>query len=100
MGGGREAHAGVADVYGHVMAPITARLEVRTLGEPIPSRVTARISVYYIDGLDKEETPVLIFRPGWRMDFRGSPMSRTWLDLGADAKPGDQTPTLSEEVTG
>jgi hypothetical protein len=56
--------------------------------------------VYYIDGLDKEETPVLIFRPGWRMDFRGSPMSRTWLDLGADAKPGDQTPTLSEEVTG
>lgn len=100
VGGGKEAHSGVADVHGHVMAPITARLEVGTPGEPIPTGVTARIRLHYIDGLDKEEAPVLTCRPGGRMDFHGSPMSRTWLDLGADAKPGDQTLTLSEEVTG
>ena len=100
VGGGKEKHSGVADVNGHKMAPIRARLEVGTPGNPIPAGVTARIRLHYIDGLDKEEAPLLTCRPGGRMDFHGAPMSRTWLDLGADAKPGDTSLTLSENVSG
>ena len=100
VGGGKEKHSGVEDVHGHKMAPITARLEVGTPANPIPADVTARIRLHYIDGLDKEDAPLLTCRPGGRMDFHGAPMSRTWLDLGADAKPGDSVITLSDEVTG
>ena len=100
VGGGKEKHSGVADVHGHKMAPISARLEVGTPEKPIPAGVTARILLHYIDGLDKTEAPLLTCRPGGRMDFHGAPMSRTWLDLGADANPGDTSLTLTETVSG
>ena len=82
------------------MVPISARLEVGTPEKPIPAGVTARIRLHFIDGLDKAEAPLLTCRPGGRMDFHGAPMNRTWLDLGADAKPGDTSLTLSETVSG
>ena len=100
VGGGKEAHSGVADVHGHKMAPISARLEVGTPESPIPAGISARIRLHYLDGLDKDEAPLLTCRPGGRMDFHGAPMSRTWLDLGADAAPGDTSLTLSGNVSG
>ncbi|MFT4551058.1 MAG: hypothetical protein ACI9UA_002842 [Pseudoalteromonas tetraodonis] len=100
VGGKMASQSGVADVHDHKMAPISARLEVGTPDDPIPVGVTARIRLHYIDGLDKDEAPLLTCRPGGRMDFHGAPMSRTWLDLGADTKPGDTEVTLSSAVEG
>ncbi len=97
------AGAGVADVHDHDALPehtALARLEIGTTNEPLPANVTARIVLHYVEGADKEEAPVLTCRPGGRVDFHGAPMSRTWLDLGGDAKPGETTITLSAEVTG
>lgn len=95
----------VEDVHDHKAPMIPhgakrARLEVGTPDRPILSGVTARIRLHYIEGLDKEEAPVITCRPGGRMDFHGAPMSRTWVDLGSDALAGDRVVTLSEAVTG
>ena len=100
VGGRVASRSGVADVHDHKMRPITARLEVGTPDDPIPPEFEARIRLHYLDGLDKSEAPLLTCRPGGRMDFHGAPMSRTWLDLGADAGPGDTMVTLSETVRG
>jgi hypothetical protein len=95
-----DAHSDVADVNDHKMAPITAKLEVGTPDNPIPAGITARIRLHYIDGLDKDEAPLITCRPGGRMDFHGAPMNRTWLDLGANASPGDIKLTLSQPISG
>ncbi|MFT7640881.1 MAG: hypothetical protein ACI9G1_002625 [Pirellulaceae bacterium] len=49
--------------------------------------------------MDKKDAPAIACCSA-RMDFHGAAMSRTWVDLGADAKPGDQQVVLSQEVTG
>ncbi len=105
VGGG--GGSGVEDVHDHdhtapemAHGDKPARFEVGTPDRPIPAGVTARIRLHYLEGLDKEEAPVLTCRPGGRMDFHGAPMARTWLDLGADAAGGDNSVTLSEAVEG
>ena len=100
VGGKMASHSGVADVHGHQMKPITARLEVGTREDPIPASLSAKIRLHHIDGLDPEEAPLITCRPGGRMDFHGAPLTRTWLDLGADAEVGDLELTLSEVVGG
>jgi hypothetical protein len=72
-------------------------LEVGTPETPI--RKSATIRLHFFEGMNKETLPAIICCGG-RMDFHGIPMSRTWLKLGADAKKGDSTVTLSEPVTG
>jgi hypothetical protein len=74
-------------------------LEVGTIDDPIPAKYTARIRLHYFEGMDKNDAPAIACCSA-RMDFHGTPMSRTWVDLGADAKPGDQAVVLSQEVTG
>ena len=74
-------------------------LEMGTLDEPIPAEFTARIRLHFFEGMNKDDAPA-ISACSARMDFHGAPMNRTWVKLGADAKPGDATVTLAEAVTG
>ena len=74
-------------------------LEVGTLADPIPAEYTARIRLHYMKGMDKDDAPALACCSA-RMDFHGAPMSRTWVKLGGDVKPGDSTVQLAEAVTG
>ncbi|HKA08420.1 MAG TPA: G8 domain-containing protein [Gemmataceae bacterium] len=86
-----------------------AHLETPKVGEPKPAlevgtpdtpiRKSAVIRLVYFDGMDKESCPAIVCCGG-RMDLHGTPMSRTWLKLGADVKKGDSTVTLSEVVIG
>ncbi|MBW3540459.1 MAG: G8 domain-containing protein [Planctomycetes bacterium] len=74
-------------------------LEVGTLDAPIPAEFTARIRLHFLEGMDANDAPALSCCSA-RLDLHGAPMSRTWVDLGADAQPGDRTVTLSQDVTG
>jgi hypothetical protein len=72
-------------------------LEIGTLDQPI--RKSAIIRLTYFEGMNKDSLPALICCGG-RMDLHGTPMSRTWVKLGADATKGALVVTLSEPVTG
>jgi len=72
-------------------------LEVGTLARPIPPQFTARIRLHYIEGMDKQSSPAIVCCAG-RMDLHGAPMSRTWVKLDGDLKPGDTQVTLAEEL--
>src|SRR6185436_14061436 len=74
-------------------------LEVGTADEPVDAKHRALIRLVYFEGMDKETLPAIICCAG-RMEFHGAPMSRTWVKLGATAKPGDSDIALSEPVTG
>jgi hypothetical protein len=74
-------------------------LEVGTMNEPIPSKYHATIQLHYFDGMDRESCPAIVCCGG-RMDFHGTPMSRTWVKLGERAKAGTADVTLAEPVTG
>ncbi len=109
---GKASPAGVEDVdenaHGHDddhdAAPkaqaMMPALEVGTLEAPIPANFTAEIILTFVEGFDPAEAPAIVCRPGCRMDFHGSPMSRTWLDLQENAKRGDEKLTLSQAITG
>ena len=73
-------------------------LEVGTSEQPVPAKHTALIRLTYVDGLDKQSCPAIICCGG-RMDFHGSPLGHSWVKLGATAKKGDGTVTLSESVS-
>src|SRR5262249_49342795 len=85
-------------------------LEVGSAEEPIPAGHTALIRLAAVEGLDSESCPAIV---GWggRMDFHGSPLSRTWVKLGATVNAGrlgkfrafaagDVEIKLAEPVTG
>lgn len=97
--------AGVEDVphdHGHAR-PAGGKEAALTMGSPkapMPSEVTARIRLHFLEGMSREESPAIIARPGGRMEFHGAAMSRTWVKLGADASKGDTTVKLSDVVTG
>lgn len=74
-------------------------LEVGTSDKPIDAGHTALIRLIAAAGQDKQSCPALVCCGG-RMDFHGTPLSRTWVKLGATAKKGDGAVTLSEAVTG
>ena len=74
-------------------------LLVGTPNNPIPAGVTARIRLHYLEGMNKDDAPALACCSA-RMEIHGSPLSRTWVKLGADAQPGDTDIVLSENVTG
>lgn len=76
-----------------------AALEIGTLENPIPAGVTALIRLAYVNGMNAENGPAII-DCGGRWDVHGSPMSRTWMKIAADAKAGDSTLALAEPVTG
>jgi hypothetical protein len=74
-------------------------LLVGTPERPIAAGHTAHIRLVYFPGTDKKSWPAIVCCGG-RMDFHGAPLSHTWLKLGATAKAGARTVTLSEPVTG
>jgi hypothetical protein len=74
-------------------------LEVGLPNEPVPAGKTALIRLVYFEGMDKQTCPAIV-SCGGRMDFHGAPMSRTWVKLGATAKPGDTEVALEEAVSG
>lgn len=74
-------------------------LEVGTLSEPLPADKRALIRLTYVEGLDKQSCPAIVCCGG-RLDLHGSPLSRTWVKLGAAAKRGDTAVQLAESVTG
>jgi hypothetical protein len=74
-------------------------LLVGTPEQPIPANHTARIRLHYIEGMNKDDAPAIACCSG-RMELHGSPLSRTFVKLAADVKPGDVSITLAEDVTG
>ena len=70
-------------------------LEIGTPERPIDARHTAKVRLVYFEGMKNESLPALVCCGG-RLDIHGSPLSRTWVKLGATAKPGDNTVTLSD----
>lgn len=80
-------------------AELWPTLLVGTPEKPIPAEHTARIRLHFLEGMNKEDAPAIACCSG-RMELHGSPLSRTWVDLGDDVAPGDETVTLSERVTG
>lgn len=93
---------GVEDIHDHD-APHgvpEAVLEVGTPDAPVLHPHSATIRLAYVDGMPADSAPAIICRPGGRMEFHGAPMSRTWVDLGGDAKSGTTRILLGEAVTG
>jgi hypothetical protein len=74
-------------------------LEIGTPDNPIPANRSALIRLVYFEGFDKDSLPSLVCCGG-RMDIHGSPLSRTWVKLGAPVRKGDTTITLAEPVSG
>jgi hypothetical protein len=74
-------------------------LLIGTLDDPIPAKHTARIRLHFLPGFNRDDAPALACCAG-RMEIHGSPLSRTWVKLGADANPGDSAVKLAEKVTG
>jgi hypothetical protein len=74
-------------------------LLVGTPEKPIGAKHTALIRLVPFEGQDKQSCPAIVCCGG-RMEFHGAPLSRTWVKLGATAKKGSSSVTLSEPVTG
>jgi hypothetical protein len=74
-------------------------LEVGTPERPIEARHTAVIRLVDVDNVDKNSWPAIV-NCGGRMDFHGTPMTRTWVKLGETAKHGDVAVMLAEPVQG
>jgi len=107
----KDAGSGVDDVekngeshgrgkHAKPMPGMKAALELGTSAEPVPESHTAKIRLHFIEGNDETESPAIVCRPGGRFDVHGAPMDRTWVKLGASLKAGDETVTLSAEVSG
>ncbi len=73
-------------------------LEIGTAESPIPAGITATVRLRYFEGTDPQTLPAIVVCGG-RWDVHGTPMRRTWLKLGAPAKPGDTQVTLEEPVS-
>jgi hypothetical protein len=74
-------------------------LEIGTPGNPIPPQFTARVRLHYIAGMNPDDAPAIACCSA-RMEIHGSPLSRSWVKLGADVEAGDQQVMLSEAVEG
>ena len=91
------------DCDAHAMEPPAGQprpaLEVGTPDRPIDVGRTTLIRLTHVNGLDKLSCPAIVCCGG-RMDFHGTPSSRSWVRLGATAKKGESVVTLAEPVTG
>jgi hypothetical protein len=79
-------------------APKPALL-VGTPNQPVAANARALIRLTYVPGMNKESCPAIVCCAG-RMDLHGTPLSRTWVKLGATVAQGSKTITLSEAVSG
>lgn len=72
-------------------------LLVGTPDNPIPAGHHARIRLHYLEGLNQNDAPAIACCSA-RMEFHGTPLTHTWVELGADAKPGQEKVTVAEPV--
>jgi hypothetical protein len=100
---GEEATEVGFDCDAHAIEPQPGKprpaLEVGAPDRPIDAKHTALIRLTYVAGLDNQSCPAIVCCGG-RMDFHGTPLSRSWVRLGATAKKGDAAIVLAEPVTG
>lgn len=92
----------VASVPGKVQCTCCdgkASLLVGTAEQPVEAKHTALIRLHYIAGMNEESCPAIVCCGG-RMDFHGTPLSRTWVKLGATASFGATEAKLAEKVSG
>ena len=75
------------------------QLIVGTPDSPVAAGKTALIRLHFVEGMNKETCPAIVCCGG-RMDLHGTPLSRSWVKLGATAKIDDKSLTLAEAVTG
>lgn len=73
-------------------------LLIGTPEAPIPPEHTARVRLHYLDGMNRNDAPAIACCSG-RMEIHGSPVSHTWIKLGADVAAGASKVTLSEDMT-
>ncbi len=76
-----------------------ATLDVGLPHDPIPAGRTARIRLHYLEGFNRDDAPAIACCSA-RMELHGSPLPRTWVKLGTDAKAKDQSVTLNADVAG
>ncbi len=74
-------------------------LEIGTPENPIPAQFTARVRLHYFAGMNPDDAPAIACCSA-RMEIHGSPLSRSWVKLGANVEAGDQQVMLSEAVEG
>jgi hypothetical protein len=79
-------------------APLPALL-VGSPSRPVERGHTARIQLAYCEGMDRDSCPAIV-SCGGKMEFHGSPLSHTWVKLGADVAAGATVVKLAEPVTG
>ncbi len=100
---GEDASESGFDCENHATAPdrthARAALEIGRPDQPIAVGHTALIRLTAVSGLDPEECPAIVCCGG-RWDVHGTPLSRTWVKLGAPAEKGSVRVTVSEPVTG
>lgn len=101
--GGEDAGEEGFDCEAHVAPPEPGQsrptLEVGTPEQPIGKGHTALIRLVYFQGSSKDACPAIVCCGG-RMDFHGTPLSHSWVKLGATTKKDDSTVTLADPVTG
>ena len=74
-------------------------LLIGTPESPIPAGHTARVRLHFLEGMDRNSAPAIACCSA-RLEIHGSPLSRSWVELGADAGPGDRRLVLGEAVSG
>jgi hypothetical protein len=73
-------------------------LLIGTQENPIPAEHTARVRLHYLEGMSKDDAPAIACCSA-RMEIHGAPLKRTWVKLGHDAQPKQDTLTVSEVVS-
>ena len=100
---GEEVSESGFDCDAHLPAPDASKpvpaLEIGSPDHPVEPNHTALVRLVYFEGMNRESCPAIVCCGG-RMDFHGTPMSRTWVKLGKTVQEGDRTVTLAEAVTG
>ncbi|MEZ6057308.1 MAG: G8 domain-containing protein [Planctomycetaceae bacterium] len=74
-------------------------LLIGTRDEPIPATHTAKVRLHFLDGMNRDDAPAIACCSG-RMEIHGAPLGASWTKLGADAKVGATSVTLSAVMTG
>jgi hypothetical protein len=91
------------DCDAHAEEPAPGRprpaLLVGTPDRPIAAGARALIRLVYVPGMNDQSCPAIVCCAA-RMDFHGSPLSHTWVKLGASAAKGAREVTLAEPVAG
>ncbi|MFT5526735.1 MAG: hypothetical protein ACI9HK_004715 [Pirellulaceae bacterium] len=74
-------------------------LLVGTATDPIPAKYTAKIRLHFFEGMNEKDAPAIACCSA-RLEIHGSPLTRTWTKLAADAEAGSKVVVAQDELTG